>query len=87
MSATVSRASGPSPRRDGVLRVGTRGSALAVAQTTTVAELIAKTTGLDVEIVTVTTHGDTSRESLSELGGRACSRAPCGTPCSPMSAI
>ncbi|MEO7017138.1 MAG: hydroxymethylbilane synthase [Leifsonia sp.] len=69
MSASVTHASGPSERRDGVLRVGTRGSALAVAQTTVVANAIAKATGHDVELVTVTTRGDTSRESLSELGG------------------
>ncbi|MDN4613642.1 hydroxymethylbilane synthase [Leifsonia sp. F6_8S_P_1B] len=69
MSGTVTRAAGPVERREGVLRVGTRGSALAVAQTTAVAEAIARATGVDVELVTVTTHGDTSRESLSELGG------------------
>lgn len=63
------RASGPVARREGVLRLGTRGSALAVAQSTAVAEAIARATGVDVELVTVTTHGDTSRESLSELGG------------------
>ncbi|GAA1448236.1 hydroxymethylbilane synthase [Leifsonia poae] len=69
MTGSVSRASGPSEQRDGVLRIGTRGSALAVAQTTAVAEQLAKATGNDVELITVTTHGDTSRESLSELGG------------------
>lgn len=51
------------------VRIGTRGSALAVAQTTTVANALRAKTGVDVEIVTVTTHGDTSRESLSSLGG------------------
>ncbi len=51
------------------LRVGTRGSALAVAQTTVVANAIARATGQDVELVTVTTQGDTSRESLASLGG------------------
>ncbi len=55
--------------RNGVLRIGTRGSALAVAQTTVVANAIAKASGLDVELVTVTTKGDTSRESLASLGG------------------
>ncbi|MFP3380522.1 hydroxymethylbilane synthase, partial [Bacillus sp. SIMBA_069] len=34
-----------------------------------VAHSIARATGADVEIVTVTTHGDTSRESLAQLGG------------------
>jgi hydroxymethylbilane synthase len=50
------------------IRIGTRGSTLAVAQTQTIANaLTAK--GHDVEIITVTTHGDTSKESLSQLGG------------------
>jgi hydroxymethylbilane synthase len=52
-----------------VLRVGTRGSALALSQTGVVAEALGRASGLRVEIVTVTTHGDTSRESLSSLGG------------------
>ncbi|MGN6428819.1 hydroxymethylbilane synthase [uncultured Leifsonia sp.] len=69
MTGTVTTAAGASERRDGVLRIGTRGSALAVAQTTHVAKAIARATGVDVELVTVTTHGDTSRESLSDLGG------------------
>lgn len=50
------------------LRIGTRGSALAVAQTTTIANaLVAK--GAEVEIVTISTEGDRSTESLSSLGG------------------
>lgn len=57
------------PRSRTVLRVGTRGSALALAQTGVVAEAIGRAAGLPVEIVTVTTHGDTSRESLASLGG------------------
>ncbi|MGH1549960.1 hydroxymethylbilane synthase [Leifsonia poae] len=69
MTGTVTRVDGAAERRDGVLRVGTRGSALAVAQTTAVAQSIARATGLDVELVTVTTQGDTSRESLAQLGG------------------
>lgn len=53
-----------------VIRVGTRGSALAVAQTTWIAERIAKAAGgAEIELVPVTTHGDTSRASLSEIGG------------------
>ncbi|TFB61091.1 hydroxymethylbilane synthase [Cryobacterium sp. Hz7] len=52
-----------------LIRVGTRGSALALAQTTAIANRIATASGSEVEIVTVTTHGDTSRESLSSLGG------------------
>lgn len=69
MSGTVTIAEGPVAPRDGLLRVGTRGSALAVAQTKAVAAAIARATGADIELVTVTTQGDTSRESLSELGG------------------
>ena len=62
-----SKTSGPS-RASGTIRIGTRGSALAVAQTQTIANaLIAR--GADVEIITVTTHGDTSKESLATLGG------------------
>ena len=52
-----------------VIRVGTRGSALAMAQTTTVANRIQAATGGEVEIIPITTHGDVSRESLSSLGG------------------
>lgn len=52
-----------------VIRVGTRGSDLAMAQTTTVANRIAALVGAPVEIISMTTHGDTSRESLSSLGG------------------
>ena len=51
------------------LRIGTRGSALALAQTGHVADALTAATGEDVEIVTVTTQGDTSRESLSTIGG------------------
>ncbi len=51
------------------IRVGTRGSALAMAQTTTVANRIGASAGVEIEIVPITTHGDTSRESLSTIGG------------------
>lgn len=51
------------------IRVGTRGSALALAQTTQIANRIAAAAGVEVEIVQVTTHGDTSTEPLSSLGG------------------
>ncbi|QZY53025.1 hydroxymethylbilane synthase [Leucobacter tenebrionis] len=68
-SGRVFRSDTPLAAAPGLLRVGTRGSALAVAQTTTVAETIAAATGLDVGLVIVTTHGDTSRAPLSQLGG------------------
>jgi hydroxymethylbilane synthase len=51
-----------------VFRIGTRGSALALAQTRTVAAALEKT-GLTVELVTITTAGDTSKASLASLGG------------------
>nr|WP_274636309.1 hydroxymethylbilane synthase [Microbacterium bovistercoris] len=56
--------------RPDILRVGTRGSALAVAQTQLVADALATALGgIPVEIVRVTTHGDVSRASLASLGG------------------
>lgn len=51
------------------LRLGTRGSALATTQSTTVADALRSATGRDVELVEVTTFGDTSRAHLSEIGG------------------
>ena len=68
-SGRVYRAEGELAASPNVLRVGTRGSALAVTQTTTVAEMIAAATGKDVALVIVTTHGDTSRAPLAQLGG------------------
>jgi len=52
-----------------VLRVGTRASALAMAQTGTVAEAVAKASGLAVELVPITSEGDRSRASLVSIGG------------------
>ena len=52
-----------------VVRIGTRGSALALAQTQTIANALTAKTGAAVEIITVTTHGDRSTESLSTIGG------------------
>ena len=57
-----------SPARE-VIRVGTRGSALALAQTTQIAERLGTAVDADIEIVTVTTQGDTSRASLQTIGG------------------
>jgi hydroxymethylbilane synthase len=51
------------------LRLGTRKSALALAQSTLVADAIRLATGREVELVHVTTEGDVSRESLASLGG------------------
>ena len=61
---------GPLTSEDrGTLRIGTRGSALALAQTRAIAAEITDASGLEVELVPVTTHGDTSRVSLASLGG------------------
>ncbi|MET1035932.1 MAG: hydroxymethylbilane synthase [Arthrobacter sp.] len=50
-------------------RVGTRGSALAVTQTTTVAEALAASGSLRYSIVRVKTEGDVTSGPLSQLGG------------------
>lgn len=65
----VFRADGPAAASPGLIRIGTRGSRLALTQTTTVAEAVAAATGSDVALVIITTHGDVSRESLAQLGG------------------
>jgi hydroxymethylbilane synthase len=51
------------------LRLGTRKSPMAIAQSGDVARLITERTGRRVEIVGVTTLGDVSREQLSQIGG------------------
>lgn len=51
------------------LRIGTRGSTLALAQTGVVAAAVAKASGLEVEIVPIATEGDHSTASLAALGG------------------
>lgn len=51
------------------LRIGTRASTLALAQTGMMAERLSEIAGRDVELVRITSHGDTSKASLSSLGG------------------
>jgi hydroxymethylbilane synthase len=51
------------------IRVGTRGSALALTQTTTVAERVAELAGRDYELVRIRTEGDVLRGPLSQMGG------------------
>jgi hydroxymethylbilane synthase len=51
------------------LRLGTRRSALATAQSERVAADLTARTGRPVELVPVTTYGDTSREALAQIGG------------------
>lgn len=69
MTGRVLRPEHPLPPAPGLIRLGTRRSRLAVAQSTQVAQEIARTTGADVALVTVTTEGDVSRAPLSQLGG------------------
>ncbi|MFD7342177.1 hydroxymethylbilane synthase [Streptomyces violascens] len=51
------------------LRLGTRRSKLAMAQSGHVADAVRQLTGRPVELVEITTYGDTSREHLAQIGG------------------
>ncbi|AIR99791.1 hydroxymethylbilane synthase [Streptomyces glaucescens] len=51
------------------LRLGTRRSKLAMAQSGQVAEAVSQVTGRPVELVEITTYGDVSREALAQIGG------------------
>ncbi|MFF3751381.1 hydroxymethylbilane synthase [Streptomyces sp. NPDC002018] len=51
------------------LRLGTRRSKLAMAQSGLVAEAVRELSGRPVELVEITTYGDTSREHLAQIGG------------------
>ncbi len=51
------------------LRLGSRRSPMAIAQSRQVADMITKRTGRQVEIVGVTTLGDVSRAQLTQIGG------------------
>ncbi|MGV9420681.1 hydroxymethylbilane synthase [Streptomyces sp. NPDC003674] len=51
------------------LRLGTRRSKLAMAQSGQVADAVRRVTGRAVELVEITTHGDVSREHLTQIGG------------------
>src|SRR5579875_124754 len=52
-----------------VLRLGTRKSPMAMAQSGLVARSITEQTGYRVELVGVTTHGDVSRAQVAQIGG------------------
>ncbi|MFE9648006.1 hydroxymethylbilane synthase [Streptomyces sp. NPDC006365] len=60
------RRTGP---ESGPLRLGTRRSKLAMAQSGQVANAVSRVTGRSVELVEITTYGDVSRESLAQIGG------------------
>ncbi|MFI6153206.1 hydroxymethylbilane synthase [Kitasatospora sp. NPDC051170] len=59
----------PAPADSAPLRLGTRRSALAMAQSGMVARDVTRVTGRPVELVEITTYGDTSREALAQIGG------------------
>jgi hydroxymethylbilane synthase len=51
------------------LRLGTRASQLALTQSQHVADVITASSGVPVELVHVSTHGDRSSEAIAQLGG------------------
>ncbi|MCU4750338.1 hydroxymethylbilane synthase [Streptomyces sp. G-5] len=51
------------------LRLGTRRSALAMAQSGMIADQVRALTGRPVDLVEITTYGDVSREALATIGG------------------
>ncbi|MET7457002.1 hydroxymethylbilane synthase [Streptomyces sp. NPDC005574] len=57
------------PDEQRALRLGTRRSKLAMAQSGLVADAVRKVTGRAVELVEITTYGDVSREHLAQIGG------------------
>ncbi len=59
----------PDARSAAPLRLGTRRSKLAMAQSGLVAEAVREVTGRAVELVEITTYGDVSREHLAQIGG------------------
>ena len=59
----------PSPNSPTVLRVGTRGSALALAQTESVRGALERAAGVAVEVVTIASAGDGTSDSLASIGG------------------
>src|SRR3954470_4388355 len=50
------------------MKLGTRGSALALAQSGLIADAVRERTGRDVELVRITTAGDTSTAPVASLG-------------------
>jgi len=54
---------------DGTVRIGTRGSALALAQSGMVGEAITAATGRPYELVRIRTAGDVDRAPLAQIGG------------------
>ncbi|SFE73966.1 hydroxymethylbilane synthase [Actinacidiphila alni] len=67
--ATSPAAEGRAPEGAQPLRLGTRKSKLAMAQSGMIAAQVTELTGRPVELVEITTYGDTSREHLAQIGG------------------
>jgi hydroxymethylbilane synthase len=67
MSDSTTSAGNTGPERP--LRLGTRRSPLAKAQSRLVADAITARSGRPVELVEITTYGDTSRAHLAQIGG------------------
>src|SRR5690606_32338013 len=57
------------PARCPMIRMGTRGSALARAQSQQLADQLTARTGARVELVAISTFGDKSAAPLTEIGG------------------
>ena len=57
------------PTRLDALRLGTRRSPMAMAQSSRVADLLTARTGRRVELVGLTTLGDVSKAELAQIGG------------------
>jgi hydroxymethylbilane synthase len=57
------------PVQQQTLRLGTRASQLALTQSQHVADALTAVTGVPVELVHVSTHGDRSSAAISQLGG------------------
>ena len=51
------------------LRLGTRKSPMAIAQSLQVARVITAASGREVELVGMTTYGDASAAQLAQIGG------------------
>ncbi|WP_260853576.1 hydroxymethylbilane synthase [Kocuria palustris] len=69
MSTSEQTAHGPRPEEAAVLRIGTRGSALARTQTTWAADAVAEAAGVEHELEIIRTEGDVLTGSLATLGG------------------
>lgn len=54
---------------ESAIRIGTRGSALALAQAGLIADQVVAASGATVELVPIKSEGDHNRESLATLGG------------------